>query len=53
MNPQVESRAAITRPAHDTDMGTASGPIVTVHRFDILARWPTATKAKISAETAA
>src|SRR6516162_5316038 len=38
MNPQVESRVAITRPAHDTDMGTASGPIFSAHRFDILSR---------------
>jgi hypothetical protein len=53
MKPQIESKAAITSPTHDTDMGTVRSPICTVHRFNILNKWPSATTAKISAETAA
>jgi hypothetical protein len=52
MKPQIEITAAITRPTHDTDMGTENGPICTVHRFNSLIRWPIATTAKISAEIA-
>jgi hypothetical protein len=42
MKPQIESKAAITRPIHDTDIGTASAPICTVHCFNILTKWPSA-----------
>jgi hypothetical protein len=52
MKPQIEITAAITRPTHDTDLGTENGPICTVHRFNSLIRWPIATTAKISAEIA-
>ena len=53
MNPQIESRAATTKPIHDTDIGTDIDPICTVQLFNILIRWTMATKAKINAETAA
>ena len=52
MKPHIDRRAEITRPAHDTDMGTEKGPSGTVHRFDSLIKWPIATKAKISDEIA-
>jgi hypothetical protein len=53
MKPQIEISAVITKPIHDTDIGTESDPICTVHRFNNLTRWPSATTAKINAETAA
>ena len=53
MNPQIEISAAIGRPIQDTDIGTETGPICTGHRFNSLVRCPTATTAKINAETAA
>jgi hypothetical protein len=53
MKPQIESKVAITSPIHETDIGTEKGPIRTVHCFDILAKWPIATTAKIRAENAA
>jgi hypothetical protein len=52
MKPQIDRRAEITRPAHDTDMGTEYGPSCTAHRFDSLIACPIATKAKISDEIA-
>jgi len=53
MKPQIESNAAIARPIHERDMGTACGPMCTVQLRNILMRWAVATTAKIVAETAA
>jgi hypothetical protein len=50
MKPHIDRRTVITKPAHDTDMGTENGPTCTVHRFCSLIRCPIATTAKISAE---
>src|SRR6266481_3066791 len=53
MKPQIASSAATTKPAHETDMDTESGPICTVHLLIILTMWASATIAKISAVIAA
>jgi hypothetical protein len=53
MKPQIESKAAIAKPIHDRDIGTACDPMCTVQLRNILMRWPIATTAKIVAETAA
>ena len=53
MNPQIESKAAMTKPIHDSDIGTEYGPMCAAQPRNILMRWATATTAKISAETTA
>jgi hypothetical protein len=53
MNPQIESNAAMTRPIHESDIGTEYGPMFTVQPLNILMRWAIATTAKTSADTAA
>jgi hypothetical protein len=53
MKPQIASKAAITKPIHDSDIGTEYGPMCTAHLLNILMRWAIATTAKITAETAA
>jgi len=53
MKPQIASKAAITKPIHDSDIGTEYGPMCTAQRLNTLMRWATATRAKIAAETAA
>ena len=53
MKPHIASKAAITKPLHDSDIGTAYGPMCTAHPLDILMRWAIATRAKIAVETAA
>ena len=53
IKPQIAIRAETTRAAHDTFIDTLYGPTATVHRLASLTTCPTATRAKIRAETTA